>query len=83
MSSGVPIIMISSGESKKIVNESECGITVNPGDLKGVSDSISRLIFDKDLREKMGSNGRKYVKTHFRRSIINKEFLEYLEKNDN
>ena len=83
MSSSIPIIMISSGESKKIVNESDSGITVNPGNLKGISHSISRLIVDKDLRERMGNNGRKYVTKHFRRSVINKKFLEYLENNDN
>ena len=78
MSSGLPIILISSGEPS-----ANCGLIVDPGDIKSISDAIIKLTTDKVLRTKMGNNGRKFVKKNFRRSVINKEFLEYIKNNDN
>lgn len=83
MSSGLPIILISSGEPREIVTSANCGLIVDPGDIKSIRDAIIKLTTDKVLRTKMGNNGRKFVKKNFRRSVINKEFLEYIKNNDN
>ena len=55
MSSGLPIILISSGEPREIVTSANCGLIVDPGDIKSISDAIIKLTNDKVLRTKMGT----------------------------
>jgi len=64
------------------IDDGVSGFLCNPGDVKGVGDSILMLIKDPSLRKKMGAAGRKRVKDHFlaidRTKDIQKNILEVL-----
>lgn len=64
------------------IDDGVTGFLCDPGDVKGVGDSILKLIQDPSLRKKMGVLGRKRVKDHFlaidRTKDIQKNILEVL-----
>jgi len=64
------------------IDDGVTGYLCDPGDVKGVGDSILRLVNDPDLREKMGAAGRKRVKDNYlaidRTKDIQRNILEVL-----
>ena len=83
MASSVSVCLISEGEPATIVNSSNCGFVVKPGDIKQLSKSILCLINNNKQRSVFSSNGRKFVKKYFNRMKINNNFLNYLKSHDN
>ncbi|MGQ0541509.1 MAG: glycosyltransferase family 4 protein [Blastocatellia bacterium] len=61
MAHGVAVIATDVGGVSGVLNES-CGILVEPDNPKALIDAASRLIEDADLLNKLGSNGRAYVR---------------------
>ena len=80
MASGRPVILVASGEAAEIVNEHEAGITVQPGDIKGLVRALETLVGQPELRRKMGENGRRAAEQHFDREIIVKRFRSFLQQ---
>jgi len=64
------------------IDDGVTGFLCDPGDVKGVGDSILKLINDSELREKMGAAGRKRVKDNYlavdRTKDIQRNILEVL-----
>ena len=63
-----PVVGALSGESARILKESEGGIVVPPGDARATADAILDLYKDPARRKVMGRAGRAYVKQHYSRS---------------
>ena len=63
-----PVVGALSGESARILEESEGGIVVPPGDARATADAILSLYKDPARRKAMGRAGRQYVKQHYSRS---------------
>ena len=78
ISSGSPVVMIANGEPADIVNTSNCGIVVHPGNIDGIVNAVETLIDDKDLRNEMGKNGFSEVKKNFNRQDILNKFHNYI-----
>jgi glycosyltransferase involved in cell wall biosynthesis len=81
MASGRPIILVASGEAAQIVNEHQAGITVEPGDIKGLVQALKTLLAQPQLRRTLGENGRCAAEQHFDRETIVSRFREFLEEN--
>lgn len=64
MSYGVPILSTSVGGIPEIVDNGKNGILINPGDKNSLYQSLSRLIFDPELRKKMGEMACANVQPH-------------------
>ncbi|MGL4740590.1 MAG: glycosyltransferase family 4 protein [Sarcina sp.] len=60
MSMGKPIIAGVDGYTKAIIEESACGIVVNPDDYKAMAQAIAILYRNEDLKTFLGENGFKY-----------------------
>ena len=64
------------------IEDGVSGFLCNPGDVKGVGDSILKLIKDPSLRKKMGVSGRKRVNDYYlaidRTKDVQKNILEVL-----
>ncbi len=74
MACGMPILAIATGESKRIVMESECGFVSEPGDVYlAVSNIIKILELDKEIFENMSKNSFKYYKKEFNKSHLMNE----------
>ena len=63
MAAGIPIIAMFDrpSEMERTIKEAECGICIDPGDAKLLSDSILNLYNNRLTLAKMSNNSRKYV----------------------
>jgi len=70
---GVPALSTEISAIPEILLNEKTGITVPPSDPKALAKAIIRLLTDEDLRQKLITNGRKYVETEFDNSkwVIN------------
>jgi glycosyltransferase involved in cell wall biosynthesis len=68
---GRPTIFIgdTNGEIATIIGETESGLCVAQGDVKGLADAIVMLRGDPKLREQMGRNARRAFELRFEKSI--------------
>ena len=79
LASGRPVVVIASGEAARIVQESDAGVVVPPGDLAALVAALRRLAHDPDLRARLGANGRAAAVGQFDRSRIVDAFTGLLE----
>ena len=64
---GRPILNIGAlnGEIAQLIAKHDCGITVQPGDVSGLVDAITRLAGDDALRATLGGNARKALDDYY------------------
>lgn len=63
--SGKPVVAFDVGGVNEAVRNGETGLLTKRGNSEELADALLRLLSDKDLREKMGANGRKFVVDNF------------------
>lgn len=78
MASGCPVLLIAEGEAADIVNGSQAGIVVKPGDIDAIVRGVETFVADPFLREQMGKAGREVVRKYYDRSKITDKFLKFL-----
>jgi glycosyltransferase involved in cell wall biosynthesis len=76
MAAGLPVIASNFPLWRRIVEDNNCGICVDPLDSKAIAEAISYLIFHPDEAEKMGQNGRKAVLEKYNWGIEEKKLIE-------
>ena len=64
MACGMPILASASGETKRIIEEANCGVCCNLGDANQLKDAIEKLMSDKPL-DNLKSNSIKYSFQYF------------------
>lgn len=74
MAAGIPTLLAVDGVIRQVIEASESGIFVTPGDSIGLSKAILRLCDDYQLRTRLGQNARAYVVKHFDRQTQAKAF---------
>ena len=81
MACGMPILASASGETKRIIEEADCGICADIGDEKALADGINK--FMKSDCKKLGNNSREYCLKHFDKATLMDEINSHLVgKND-
>ena len=65
MACGVPPVVSKIGGLPEIVDNNINGIIVNPGSVKDIASSVTYLLDNPDIREKMGKEARKTVEEKF------------------
>jgi glycosyltransferase involved in cell wall biosynthesis len=63
--SGKPVVTFDIGGVNEAVQNQETGLLVKRGNIEALADALLKLLTDKTLREKMGSNGRKFVSENY------------------
>lgn len=81
MSCGRPVVLVASGEAAEIVHKHKAGITVVPGDVRGLVEAFRRLNSEPALRSELGQNGNQAASECFDRKEIADRFISLLEKN--
>ena len=84
MASGKPTILTISGVIRNVIEESNGGIYVLPGSPEKLKDAILNYYSNRKLVVLHGRNAKSYVKKHFERAVIAKQFetalLQLLDK---
>jgi len=79
MGAGVPIVLVATGEAAAIVDRSQAGVHVAPGDVPGLATAIRSLAADPARRARLGAAGRSAAVRDFERVGIADRFIDHLE----
>ncbi len=61
----IPVVASNVGGLPEVIDDQETGIIVPPRDAEKTAEALERLINDKELRLKMGANGRRKVENNY------------------
>jgi colanic acid biosynthesis glycosyl transferase WcaI len=76
---GVPVIFAGFGESADMLNENNCGITVEPDNPEKLSKAILKICENETLRNNLGNNGFLYVKKELSWDVIIDNWLDQIQ----
>ena len=78
MAAGRPVMASVSdgGDVPKILNETGCGVVVDPSDPKAMADAILELTGKPGLLKNMGEAGRKYAEANYSKPRLLQQFIE-------
>jgi glycosyltransferase involved in cell wall biosynthesis len=76
-----PVVATNVGGIPELMKDNETGFLVEKGNSEKWIEKLSILIDDKQKRENMGNNGRKFVEENFNWDKIAKEFVKNIQKN--
>jgi glycosyltransferase involved in cell wall biosynthesis len=80
MGMGRPILCAVDGECRKIVEEAECGVFVEPENVEQMVETILNLRQKRGALEAMGRNGRSFVERFYNRDVLAEKYLELLKE---
>ena len=80
IASGLPVVNNYPGWLADMINESNCGIAVEPENADAFADAIIKLAENPELREECGKNGRALAEQEFARDLLGGKFVEFLEQ---
>lgn len=83
MASGRPVVVTAEADTelaRVVVKDAKCGLAVRPGRVEDFAEAILRLAEDKDLREKMGTCGRRYAEETFAKKHVIDEFEKIISE---
>jgi colanic acid biosynthesis glycosyl transferase WcaI len=78
MAAARPIVGSVRGEARRILEQSQGAIVVDPEDAGGIADSVRRLEADPELRARLGANGRRFAVARYDRSDLARLYLDSL-----
>lgn len=70
MAAGKPILGMIKGSAKDVIEESGCGICVDPDDIEGFANAMKDFIEHKEKYSIAGKNGRDYFIKNFKKEIF-------------
>lgn len=75
-----PIIMAIDGVSRQLVEESGCGVYVEPENPADFEEKIRRLLdLSPEAQAAMGERGYAFAKAHFDRSVLARQYLQAIQ----
>lgn len=80
---GVPIIQSTRGWIAELVENTNCGITVDPNRPEDTANAVKLLVEQPDLAKKMGENAMNLAKTEFNRDTLSQRFLKGIKQIQN
>ena len=78
MSCARPVILGVDGQARKILEEAQAGVCIQPENSSELALAVSRLAGDAQLRETLGRNGRRHILQHFSRRRTADTYLDVL-----
>jgi glycosyltransferase involved in cell wall biosynthesis len=79
---GIPVLAVVPDDSmlKQLIDENRVGLTCKPHNIKGLSDALEKIYFDKSFRESSGKRARLLIEQCFDRNKINESFFTLLQE---
>ena len=76
MSNGVPVVAPDVGGFKEILEENNCGLIYEPGNIPDAEDKLAKLLNNEPYRKRLGTNGRIAVESKY----SEEKFIQQIEK---
>ena len=76
MAAGLPVIVSDFPLWKKIVEEAQCGICVNPQNAEEVREACKKFLLDTSSAQAMGQNGREAVSQQYNWDVEENKLVE-------
>jgi glycosyltransferase involved in cell wall biosynthesis len=76
---GLPIIATDIGGTREIIVDHETGILAKTGDTGQLEEKLQELLFNMNLREKLGENARMFVEQKFHWDKITQDWVKLVE----
>jgi glycosyltransferase involved in cell wall biosynthesis len=80
MASGLPVVLVAEGEPAEILQSTNAGIAVDPGDIEGIADALRQLAASESEREELGTAARAAAVERFDRRPILDRFIDELKR---
>lgn len=81
MACGMPVVAAAAGESKRVIEEAECGLCSPGGDAEALAENLEKIMqctFEE--RKQMGANARSYFEMHFEKNKLLDQMDPYFMK---
>ena len=79
MAMGKPIVATRVGGIPEVVQEGQTGYLVNPEDPGAIAEKVIFLLRDREMRQKMGRQGRHFVETYYDNRLMVSRLEELYE----
>ena len=81
MSSGKPMVVVSSKQTPIVsfLEETKAALTVTNHSLRDFRKAVLKLTTDKNLRDKLGLNGRKVVEQKYNKKVVIEKYIKLAE----
>ncbi len=80
MSAQKPAIIAIDGVARKLIEDANAGIYVEPENARQFADAVLKLKEDSQLCRRLGQNGMDYVRCNFDRKVLAQKYMQILEK---
>lgn len=80
MSCARPVILGVDGQARKILEQAQAGVYIEPENPLELAQVVARLAADAPLRETLGRNGRRHILQHFSRRQTATAYLDVLRE---
>lgn len=81
MASGKPILAAISGEGKRVIEESKCGLVTEAEDFEGLYKNVIKLYnMNKEQRKELGKLGKEYFNSKFTRTKLLQDLKNIITK---
>jgi colanic acid biosynthesis glycosyl transferase WcaI len=74
-----PIVLAVDGIARRIVEEANCGITIEPENAAQLAAAVRRLAANHVEREALGRSGRAYVQGRYTRRALAQRYVQFLQ----
>jgi glycosyltransferase involved in cell wall biosynthesis len=79
MAAGKPIIISIDGVARKLVEDANAGIYVEPENPEAFVRAVAELKVNPEKRQEFGDRAREFVGEHFSREVLSKKYLKIVE----
>lgn len=79
MACGLPVVATDTGGNPELVRVGHNGVLVQVGDAKALSEALSILVLDADLRQQYGSNSRQLAENQFDLALMTQRYSDLYE----
>ncbi len=79
MSCGRPVILGVDGHARRVLQQADAGLFLEPEDPAALAEAVMKLAADPVLRRSMGSNGRRHILRYFSRRDSARIYVELLQ----
>jgi glycosyltransferase involved in cell wall biosynthesis len=79
LAASLPVIQNTRGWIRDLLDEHECGFTVDPDDERELVDRLVQLADDPELAERLGRNARRLAEAEFDQDVLSARYLGVVE----